>query len=410
MRAHANDTLCAHLMVCLSRAGCVVALLLAGACREEEVHVEPALSVRPVRVLLFDDHGGFRVRVDGPYTVRTEAGDALLQGDALAWTTVTAGESLDIEPARYGAIRFRPVGGDDGEERRYFGALSVSVQPDRAVRVINLVDVESYVAGVVPNEAWPNFHDEALKAQAVVARTYLLYQMSVRAGRDYDVRASEGDQVYRGVRSDRFGGRVARAVDATRGVVVAWNAPGRGLRIFPTYYSAACGGMTQSAAAIQHEDEPVPTPLRGGVICDDCKIAPGETYRWGPAVIAKSELLQRLKDRESQVADWRRITTVTVTRRNDAGRIAEVRIGGPADQHITMAGERFRLAVGSRLMRSTHCQLTDAGSKLRFTDGHGFGHGVGLCQWGMEAKARAGQSASSIIHHYYPGARLVRAY
>ena len=394
-----------------------ILMLLVAACREDEPRVEPALSVRPVRVLLFDDAPTLRVRIDSPYTIKDASGEVLQAGEALGWTTISAdagihigpeqvsAESVTIDRRAYGAIRVA-VGEDD--ERHYFGALRLAATNDNTIQAINLVDVESYVAGVVPNEAWPNFHDEALRAQAVVARTYLLYQMTARGLRDYDVRASEGDQVYRGARNDRFGRRVAEAVHFTRGIVAAWNVPEKGLRIFPTYYSAACGGSTQSATAIQTEE--VPLPLCGGVTCDECRIAPGEAYRWGPAEMSLDDLLERLKARESETADWKRIDRVEVLSRNDAGRIAEVRIDGSDGKQVTMSGERFRLTVGSRVMRSSHCNLATSGGKLHLTDGRGFGHGVGLCQWGMEARARAGTSAADIIRHYYPGVRLVRAY
>ncbi|MCB9867734.1 MAG: SpoIID/LytB domain-containing protein [Phycisphaerales bacterium] len=257
-------------------------------------------------------------------------------------------------------------------------------------------------------ESWPTFHDEALQAQAVASRTYALYIMSERDKRLFDLRAGEGDQVYRGVRRDAFGRRAAEAVDATRGVVLSARTP-KGLRIFCAYYSAACGGHTQSVTDYMGGGD-APEPLAHGVACDFCRIAKGEAYRWKPRSIAKVELLGRLKDRDEAFADWTEIATVAVTGTTEFGRIGQVTLTGADDAKVVMGPETFRLAVGSRVMRSTDCTLTDLGDTLEFTNGKGFGHGVGMCQWGAEGQARAGRQASVILHHYYPGAQIVRAY
>lgn len=397
--------------------------LLPGGCGEEGGY--PAapgrLDVRDVRVLLFDAQEGCRIRVDGPYKLRSSSGQELSAGGRMSWTEVHAGSgvrlggmapvegALTVEAARYGTIRV--AARRDGEflpGAQYAGSLVLSVRPDGGVRAVNVVDVESYVAGVVPNEAWPGFHYESLKGQAIAARSYVLYIMSRRADRPFDLRAGEGDQVYRGMRLDSFARRTRRAVDDTRGVVLCWPTP-VGDRAFCTYYSAACGGMSQSLADVQ-PGASVPDPLRGGVRCDYCRIAKGNAYRWGPAEIAKKDLLERMRTRRRECAAWKVIDSVIVSRMTMAGRVAEVTVIGDSEQRVVMVGEHFRLAVGSRVMRSTDCVVVDSGDRVRFTSGRGFGHGLGLCQWGMEGQARAGKAAGEILRYYYPGSKLVRAY
>jgi stage II sporulation protein D len=146
------------------------------------------------------------------------------------------------------------------------------------------------------------------------------------------------------------------------------------------------------------------------VKCDYCKIAEGQTYRWGPADISKQALFDQLARRFEKVKSWSGIESVQVSRRNEAGRMAEVLVTGSGGEEMVLRGEIFRLAVGSRTMRSTDCTLIDDGPAVRFTEGRGFGHGVGLCQWGAEGQARAGRYAGQILAFYFPGARLVRAY
>ena len=392
-------------------------------CREEEGY--PAapgqLNAREVRVLLFDSREGCRIRVDGPYKLRTSSGRVLPAGNRLPWTEVRGAdglrvgdqapleEAVTLEAERPGTIHVAAK--RDGRfvpGAQYAGSLVLTARADGSVRVINAVDVESYVAGVVPNEAWPEFRDESLKGQAVAARTYVLYIMSQRADRPFDVRAGEGDQVYHGIRMDKFARRARRAVDATRGVILCWSTP-TGDRAFCAYYSAACGGRSQSLADVQ-PGETTPGPLRGGVGCDYCKIAKSNAYRWGPAEITKAELLARLQGRRQEFAEWTAIDSVIVSRKTEGGRVAEVSILNDEGQGVVMIGEQFRVAVGSRLMRSTDCVVVDAGDRVRFVSGRGFGHGLGLCQWGMEGQARAGKQAGEILRYYYPGSKLVRAY
>lgn len=402
---------------------CVIVgfVFLSAACREERsVAVTPAGQVRPVRVLLFDAAGGMQVRVDGPVTIVGDSGEDLLSSQSLDWTPIrgddglTLGDTLldefaiEIVPGKYGTLHVAEgLGSAAAPSRQYAGSLRIEVRDGGGLRVVNLVDIESYIAGVVPGEVWPSFHDETLKVQAIAARTYALYLMSRHADRPYDLRGGEGDQVYRGIVLRELGDRARDAVNATRGLVLGHDTDD-GPRIFCTFYSAACGGMSQSIADVQESD--APPPLRGEVKCDYCKIAEGNAYRWGPTEITKATLFDQLARRFEKPRSWSGIEAVEVTRRNPAGRIAEVMVTGSSDESMTLRGEVFRLTVGSRLMRSTACTLTDEGSEIQFTDGRGFGHGVGLCQWGAEGQARAGRYAGQILQYYFPGSRLVRAY
>lgn len=285
--------------------------------------------------------------------------------------------------------------------------MSVSLRDDGRVRVINEVDAESYVAGVVPYEVVTHFRDATLEAQAVAARGYVLYAMSRNADRSYDVRASEGDQVYRGVSHAEIGRRSRRAVNATHGLVLAEQTP-KGDRIFSPFYSSACGGGTQSLSVVQPGR--VPQPLRGGVRCDYCKIAPKGVYRWGPTRISRANFLSRLQRRFASTRKWKSIQSLEVVRDPQTNRVARVTMTSDDGGRLRLGGERFRLAVGSRIMRSTDCTITLTKKELVFRDGKGFGHGVGLCQWGAEGQARQGATAGAILAYYYPDSRLVRAY
>ena len=83
---------------------------------------------------------------------------------------------------------------------------------------------------------------------------------------------------------------------------------------------------------------------------------------------------------------------------------------GERGEALELPGENFRLAAGSRIMRSTNCRIRVTDDAVVFEDGKGFGHGFGLCQWGMEGQARLGRTAAQILRYYYPQSHLRKAY
>ena len=284
--------------------------------------------------------------------------------------------------------------------------VAASTRP-RRLAAINNVDLDTYVAGVLTRELYPDFHPEAYRAQAVAARTYALHQMSKASHRDYDVSATEASQVYGGLPEGRGARRATEAVHYTRGIVATWTSP-EGERIFCTYYSSACGGMTQDVSNCK----PVPSipPLRGGVKCNYCKIAPGEAYRWKPVRIHLNDLTAKLTARYPNLSALGGIRAVEVAACTSAGRPTRIRLIGTTGKTHEMVAENFRLAVGSRVMRSTDCKLHCEGDYLVLSDGRGFGHGIGMCQWGTQGQALAGRKAGEILKFYYPGMHLTRAY
>jgi len=386
--------------------------------------IRPVVEVRDIRVLIASGREPLRFNVSGGYLL--QAGGRTLDpprpparwvevlgresGLALAGRSYRGLRRVEVRPqpgATFELSRRSPDGGWS-PATRYTGHLVLLVRPDGTLLAINHLDVDTYVAGVLTRELYADFHPEAFRAQAVAARTYALYQMSRRAGRDYDVTATESSQVYGGLPQGRGAHRALEAVHYTRGIVATWPSP-RGERIFCTYYSSACGGMTQSVTACKPGEPAIP-PLSGGVKCDYCRIARGEAYRWQPVRIAKSDLTARLAARYPAVAGLGGIRGVAAAVHPRTGRLCRVRLTGRSGQTHELLAEDFRLAIGSRVMRSTNCRLTDEGEAIVLSDGRGFGHGMGLCQWGMQGQALQGRLAGQILKYYYPGMHLTRAY
>jgi stage II sporulation protein D len=299
------------------------------------------------------------------------------------------------------------IKGEASLENEYPGTLRISVSA-AGIAVINEVPVETYVGCVVANEVWPTFQTEAYRAQAVVSRTFVLYQMDRRPANAIDVTATQGSQVYRGFRRDDVGRRAREAAEYTSGIVLTYSAADGRQKLFCAYFSAACGGHSQSAAFLGPESD-VP-PLAGGVECDYCKIAPGETYRWGPLMLPVTDVTTRLAVRYPEVKKLGTIAAIEAIERADSGRTVSLRLSGSGGAVFELLAERFRLAVDPMRIRSTHFRVRVDREQMIFEDGRGFGHGLGLCQWGMEGQARESRTAGQILHYYYPGAQLTRAY
>ncbi len=291
--------------------------------------------------------------------------------------------------------------------RRFRGRLRFQRGPGETGTVINVVDIEDYLAAVVASELPARFHPETFRAQAVAARTYAWFQIRSRpAGRAWDVWATERSQVYLGEERERLVPQAVAAVRATEGLVCSWESP-EGPRIFCSYYSARCGGTTQAVSNVRRE--PDLPPLAGGVVCAYCRANPEP---WGPVRLSCEEVARRLKARYPVAASLGPVASVVVVRSTPEGRAVRLEIRDAQGLKIELEAENFRLAVEptGREIRSTWCDIRVEEGMVIFDRGLGFGHGVGLCQHGAEGLAREGWGAAAILRHYYPRSSLTRAY
>jgi stage II sporulation protein D len=253
--------------------------------------------------------------------------------------------------------------------------------------VSNELDLEEYIKGVVPAEMSSSWHLEALKVQAIAARTYAIYQIRQGTNKDFDIFASTKDQVYRGRSANNFA--VVRAVEETRDLIVTYE----GLPIFAAYHSTAAG-PTEDAAYVWSMD----LPYLKGVECPFDMESP--RYQWRTDV-SLPLLEQRLREEDYPVGIIASIDPVSYS---PSGRVAQIRIlhsGG----ELFLRGEDLRRVVGYTMLASTMFDLELTGLRIQFT-GRGAGHGVGLCQWGAKVLAERGYNAGTILRYYYPGTEI----
>ena len=254
--------------------------------------------------------------------------------------------------------------------------------------VVNQIPLETYVAGVVSGEVSPKWPLEALKAQAVAARTYVLYKQVKNQEQPFDVFASVQDQVYHGhaARHDS----VIRAIEQTKGQVVTYDR-------HPIYaaYSSTAAGPTEDALYVWALD----LPYLKGVDCPFDDQAP--RYNWQTSFTF--EYLEKQLRKEGYTVGA--VATLTPYTFTPSGRVDRVRLLHSRGE-IILRGQDLRRIVGYSKIFSTNFSIRSMGAKVEIV-GHGAGHAVGMCQWGMREMAELGYDYQSILRHYYPGTALL---
>ncbi len=362
----------------------------------------PVAMAESIRVLLAQEAQFLDVRAEGALTLVTETGETKTLHAPIHLTARADGLHVDGRRILGGHVLIRSlrnnltlvVGKEGGASAGTPLPISGNVRVSRkghALAVVNQVDLEEYVKGVVPSEVSSAWHPEMLKVQAVAARTYALYNKMLSAARDYDVVATIQDQVYRGRTGvDR---RVEDAVESTRGIVVTHQqAP-----IYAAFSSTAAGPTEDAVNVWANKD----LPYLKGVECPFDLESP--YYQW-KASVKIEQLEHNLRHQGFSVGTIATITPIAYSR---AGRVARLRILHSGGETI-LRGEDLRKAAGYTVIPSTQFEVESIGADVVFA-GYGAGHAVGLCQWGAKELAELGYSYNSILQYYYPGTELHNA-
>jgi len=294
----------------------------------------------------------------------------------------------------------------------YRGKLKLIVNPDgNTFDAINLVPPEPYLAGVVGAEMPDYWEPEALKAQAIAARTYCFYvKKRFGTNREWDMKQTAAHQVYRGVGAESL--QIWQAVNETKGQVVGCRQSDGPVDIFPSYYSSTCGGHTENSKNVFGDS--YETLL--GVPCPYCQdVAKPKFFFWPMIQFDKAYVTDRLLLRYPQLEQLGKIAEIVITNRTDFGeyaRLTRIKLIGSTGKTDTLRAEDFRLAIDptGRKLRSTICQIVELQGKWAFFSGRGWGHGVGMCQCGAQGMAREGKNAQQILSYYYPGSMIISIY
>ena len=317
-----------------------------------------------------------------------EGSDPIVIGSAEATREVSAGRDGLLVAGRPVGASWSPGGSGPWRvgSRTLRGQLRVRARSGR-VEVLNRVGLEEYVASTVGGEMSPSWPREALRAQAVAARTYVLHEAAKRQAAAWDVRATALSQVYRGLEAETDETR--SAARATRSEVLTY----RGEPILAVFHSTA-GGRTATAGEVWGRD----LPYLRVVEVEEEDDAPHTYWR---AVFSPSDLAGQL---DAAGVAVQRVEGLRVTRRTRSGRVERLEVRG-ARAVEELRGERLRQLVRALGLRSTLFDIRHGSEGFAFV-GSGYGHGVGMSQWGARALAERGVSYQRILARFYPGTRL----
>jgi stage II sporulation protein D len=364
-----------------------------------------AFDVRTADVVLAHASAGhvWTFRSDGEGRVEGVSAD----GERTGWQSTP----IHVTPTEGGTVR---IGARD-----YRGDVLVLPRPEARVTAVNIVDLELYLLGVVPREMGvrPVSEIEALKAQAVAARTYAIGHLGGRESLGFDVYATVLDQVYGGVEDEDS--VVSRAVYETRGVILTH----AGAPIL-AYYASTCGGHTASIEDSWPWRAPLPylrgvsdmVPGTDRAFCDT-----SSRYRWSTrwtrdellAVLAQTLTLHT----RNEVVGANSVEDVRIVSTNRSAR-ATVQLTVD-DRSYTLRADSLRWVLrpqpGPAILNSSRLDAIDvvrSDGIVREVEarGGGWGHAIGMCQVGAMGRARAGHGYADILRAYYTGAQVTRLY
>ncbi|HEX8139281.1 MAG TPA: SpoIID/LytB domain-containing protein [Pyrinomonadaceae bacterium] len=275
------------------------------------------------------------------------------------------------------------------------------VSGDVESRMLSL-SLEEYLTGVLAAESSIETEPEALKAQAVISRTFALKNMGRHSAEGFDLCSTTHCQRYSNFSSAHRAGvsaAIERAVRETGGETLR---DGRG-ELAEVYFHAACGGMTANIKSLWGAEAGAQSYLRG-VRDDYCATMPH--HHWTETITAERLLKALRSDPRTDVGA--RLTDVLVSRRDATARAETVTLEG--ERRKTVRGWDFKLIVGRALgwnvLKSSRFAVERSGAAFVFRGG-GFGHGLGLCQEGAHVMARRGLNYRRIIENYFPGTSIL---
>ncbi|MFN7132597.1 MAG: SpoIID/LytB domain-containing protein [Myxococcales bacterium] len=358
-----------------------------------------ALAFATVLLLASDAAAEETVRI----AIVDGAAEIALSGDELEVRRLEVGEKYALAPGGRSAVTLKngvmlldgaKVTAADGVKYRSRGLVrcgdkmvrgQIEVRPGKKGLVaINVVPLEDYLLAVLGSEMPRSFPVEALKAQAVAARTYAIRQKIQAWGRPYHMGATVLHQVYGGARAEDP--RTREAVEATRGEVMVWE-----MEPIEAYFHSSCGGKTESGSDALGR----PLPYLRPASCA-CHGTPRSVWSESFGVDDFQPLLKGT------------LTELKVLERTPTGRARRVLLASSSGKRV-VSGVELRRVMGYDRLRSLDFTAERDGRKLKLA-GKGFGHGAGMCQWGAKSFADQGWDYRRILGHYYAGAEVRRMY
>lgn len=262
----------------------------------------------------------------------------------------------------------------------YLGNIDV-LRGKNSLYLINELSLEEYIKNVVSAEVGTNWDMEALKVQAVISRTYAMYQKNQNSkNMNYDITSSVLNQVYKG---SSFDTRISYAVMDTEGEVLTYNG-----NLIEAFYHSTSGGKTEDPAEVFGKSYPYLKPVES-----NCELSP---YWIWERRIPVEEIEKALSIKG--------ISNIQIKSYTSTQRVKTVDVFN-SEGILNVASKDLRKMLGWSRLPSTNFTISRDNENYVF-DGKGYGHGVGLCQWSALEMSREGMTYKQILDYFYPGTKL----
>ncbi|MBI4395441.1 MAG: SpoIID/LytB domain-containing protein [Candidatus Omnitrophica bacterium] len=341
-----------------------------------------------VKVALLIDVPTVHVSTEGPYQIGGRDGSVLKQSEEPLQAQVqlqSGGIGINDQVLPEKSLTLKPIRGSiQVEKRKYYGEIQILKTSEQTITVINRIDIEEYLKGVLPLEVHPNWPIESLKAHAVASRTLALFKAIEKKDQDFALRDTIYSQVYGGALFHKPSTDLA--VEATQSEILTFRGS-----IFPSYFHAACGGITEKADRIWPLQ---PNEVFKSVRCLFCKGT--KHWKWN-LEIPLAEVEAIMQKRGFPAKDLKNIVFLN---RTTTGRISKVKLEYQRSA-VAISASDFRAFLGYDRLRSLKASVKVKG-KIAYFSGYGWGHGIGFCQWGAKGQAEAGRNYREILEFYFP--------
>ena len=360
-----------------------------------------------IRVLLHNNIKEIQIEINQPYSISDLESDEVLadrgnlkksilylkSGDFR--TRPLASESTHNAPSTFikanGNVSiFTSKGFVKLRKSKYCGKLILIPKEDGRFSILEEIGIEEYLPGVVEGEMPMMWNDDALQAQVIAVRTYVIYKRKIKANSLYHI--NKLDLAYKGSYMNQA--KTKEIVNKTRGTVMVYD-----WKLFPGYFHSTCGGHTEDINRVFNLKS---IPPLSGVDCGYCSNS--KYYHWKKR-LGRNEIQNKLNATKSKVKRIRNISTEQI---GPGGHCSTIKIEHTGGTKRVNAND-FRLIIGPNNLRSTSFNIKNSGSSFVF-EGRGWGHGVGLCQYGTQNMAKSGFRWYDILRYYYPEIDLVKIY
>lgn len=422
--------------------------------KEKSTLIEPMPKIKNivyVRVGILDGEKTIEFKCSVPFEVRTKSGQLLI-AEGLAGENYqirqdrTEKITLFSSGQRKGIINqpviIKPLQADGtvtifdikvGKENFWAGHRDLSFRGSlevglvqKGINVVNLVNLEEYLYSVLPSEMPVGWPKEALKAQAIAARSEALLKLGRHKPEGFDFCAEVHCQAYGG--AERENPLTNQAVDETRGIIMTYEG-----KVIDAVYSSNCGGHTQDNIfgdekvfsylkgipdSLENKDIVFPlSPFQleswlknppAGILCGNSGYENNSNFRWVRIYGAR-----QINEMLGTIADFKEVQKIIVLKRKDSGHISSIRIIGTGANYVLEKELVIRKSLGN--LRSSMFKIEiaygpDKKPKAFFFFGGGWGHGVGMCQYGARGMADLGRSYEQILQHYFQGVSFKKIY